>query len=73
MVLAFVARPPQIARAHLLIDIASNLSPEALAVLRAVSRSLPTPIAPRTGTLQDPGQKKHWLKQCQPWKASSIH
>ncbi len=40
VVLAFVARPPQIARAHLLIEIASNLSPEALAVLRAVSRVL---------------------------------
>ena len=38
--LAFVVSPPQIDRAHLLIDIAGRLSPEHLTVLRAVSRVL---------------------------------
>lgn len=38
--LAFCVIPPQVERAHLLIDIAARLSPDHLAVLRAVSRVL---------------------------------
>jgi hypothetical protein len=37
---AFCVIPPQVERAHLLIDIAARLSPDHLAVLRAVSRVL---------------------------------
>jgi hypothetical protein len=38
--LAFCVIPPQVEQAHLLIDIAARLSPDHLAVLRAVSRGL---------------------------------
>ncbi len=38
--LAILVTPPEIGRGHLLIDIAGRLSPEHLAVLRAVSRVL---------------------------------
>lgn len=62
--LAFCVIPPQVERAHLLIDIAARLSPDHLAVLRAVSRVLAD-----SQEVSDRNMAKPWPKA---WVVESL-